>query len=39
MKYATNQGRISSVVVGRARSKYGLPVAVYMKLRLTFCNY
>ena len=28
MKYAVNQGRISSFVVGRAGSEYGLPVAV-----------
>ena len=29
MKYSANQGRISSFVVGRAGSEYGLPVAVY----------
>ena len=28
MKYPANQGRISSFVVGRAGSEYGLPVAV-----------
>ena len=28
MKYSANQGRISSFVVGRAGSEYGLPVAV-----------
>ncbi|SMC54857.1 hypothetical protein SAMN02746065_10441 [Desulfocicer vacuolatum DSM 3385] len=28
MKYATNQGGISSFVVGKAESEYGLPVAV-----------
>ena len=27
-KYSVNQGRISSFVVGRAGSEYGLPVAV-----------
>jgi len=29
MKYSANQGRILIFVVGRAGSKYGLPVAVY----------
>ena len=29
MKYSADQGRISSFVVGRAGSEYGLPVAVY----------
>jgi len=28
MKYSVNPGRISSFVVGRAGSEYGLPVAV-----------
>ena len=31
MKYSANQRRISTFVVGRAGSEYGLPVAVYMK--------
>jgi len=31
MKYSVNPGRISSFVVGRAGSEYGLPMAVYMK--------
>jgi len=30
MKYSANPGRISSFVVGRAGSEYGLPMAVYM---------
>ncbi|WP_212637842.1 hypothetical protein [Desulfocicer vacuolatum] len=32
MKYSPNQGGISSFVVGRAGSEYGLPVAVYIKI-------
>ena len=28
MKYPANQGRISSFIVGRSGSEYGLPVAV-----------
>jgi len=31
MKYSVNPGSISSFVMGRAGSEYGLPVAVYMK--------
>jgi len=34
MKYSTNQRHISSFVVGRAESQYGLPMAVYMKYSL-----
>jgi len=32
MKYSANRRRISSFVVGRAGSEYGLPMAVYMFL-------
>jgi len=31
MKYSVNQRRISSFVMGRAGSEYGLPVAVLYK--------
>ncbi|WP_170923642.1 hypothetical protein [Desulfocicer vacuolatum] len=31
MKYSADQRRISSFVVDRTGSEYGLPVAVYMK--------